>query len=71
VTPSPRRPRRVPPPEPRSGRYWTDLRVRHHAPDREAADAAVAALVEAAEQLGFELELARTRPHPPAGPLPD
>ena len=71
MTRAPRRPRRVPPSEPRAGRYWTDLRVRHEAADRQAADAAVAALVEAAENLGFEFELARTRPHPPAAPLPD
>jgi hypothetical protein len=71
VTPAPRRPRRVPPREPGPARYWTDLRVRHEAAGRDAADAAVATLVEAAEQLGFELELTRTRPHPPAAPLPD
>jgi hypothetical protein len=71
VIPPNRRRARVPSPDPGPGRYWTDLRVRHRAKDRRAADAAVEALVEAAEQLGFELELARTRPHAPAEPLPD
>jgi hypothetical protein len=36
-----------------------------------AADAAVARLIEAAEQLGFDLELAKTRPHAPSEPLPE
>ena len=56
--------------EPR-GRYWTDLRVRHTARDPVAADAAAARLIEAAEQLGFDLELAKTRPHAPSEPLPE
>jgi hypothetical protein len=72
MTPMPRRlPRRIPPREPAPGRYWSDLRFRHQASDRQAADAALARLVEAAEQLGFELELAKTRPHAPIEPLPD
>jgi len=52
-------------------RFWTDVRFRHESRDRQSADDAVARLVEAAEQLGFELELTRTRPHPPGEPLPD
>jgi hypothetical protein len=73
VTQPPRRTRRHRIPsggEPR-GRYWTDLRFRHTASDALAADAAVAQLVEEAERLGFDLELARTRPHAPSEPLPD
>jgi hypothetical protein len=65
-----RRPRTPSGGEPR-GRYWTDLRVRHTANDSAAADAAVARLIEAAERLGFDLELAKTRPHAPSEPLPD
>jgi hypothetical protein len=69
-------PRRTRPPRIRNartprGRYWTDLRVRHSASDPLTADAAVARLIEAAEQLGFDLELAKTRPHAPSEPLPE
>lgn len=67
----PRPPRRIPPSEPGPAPYWSDLRFRHHASDPEAAAAAVARLVEAAEELGFDLELHKTRRHPPEEPLPD
>jgi hypothetical protein len=67
----PTRRRRIPPRQPAPGRYWSDLRVRHRARDPHEAAAAVARLVEAAEQLGFDLELAKTRPHAPLEPLPD
>jgi hypothetical protein len=63
--------RRRPPVPPRPTRYWTDLRFRHAAMDADAANAAMVRLVAAAEDLGFELELTRTRPHAPAEPLPD
>jgi len=68
---APRRRRRPRPPDAASARFWTDLRLRHEARDRHAADTAVEGLVEVAERLGFELELAKTRPHAPAEPLPD
>jgi hypothetical protein len=61
----------MPPRQPAPGRYWSDLRVRHRARDAHEAAVAVAGLVEAAEQLGFELELAKTRPHAPLDSLPD
>ena len=65
------RPPRIPNGRTPRGRYWTDLRVRHAASDPLTADAAVARLVEAAERLGFDLELAKTRPHAPSEPLPE
>jgi hypothetical protein len=70
---SPRRPRRrrIPPSKPQPRLYWTDVRVRHRAHDAHAADADVAALIEVAERLGFDLELVKTRPHAPRDPLPD
>jgi hypothetical protein len=73
MTEPPRRPhrRRIPPIEPPPRLYWTDVRVRHRAHDAQAADADVAALIEAAERLGFDLELVKTRPHAPRDPLPD
>jgi hypothetical protein len=66
-----RRPSRPPPPQRASSLFWTDLRLRLRADDRSAADLAVERLVEAAEDLGFDLELAKTRHYPPAEPLPD
>jgi hypothetical protein len=63
--------RRRPPPPPKPKRYWTDLRFRHSASDDGSADTAIARLVAAAEDLGFDLELTKTRPHAPAEPLPD
>jgi len=66
-----RRARRPPPSDAAPARFWTDLRFRHEARDRQAADVAVERLVKVGEQLGFELELAKTRPHAPAEPLPD
>ena len=70
VPPRPRHTHRRPPPSPKPKRYWTDLRFRHTASDDETANAEVARLVAAAETLGFDLELTRTRPHPPGDPLP-
>ena len=60
-----------PPPRRRPKNYWTDLRFRHSAIDDETAEAAIARLITAAETIGFDLELSRTRAHPPGDPLPD
>jgi hypothetical protein len=49
--------------------WWTDVRFRHVAGSRDEAGEQVERLIEAADELGFELEVGSTTPNPPDGPV--
>ena len=50
--------------------WWSDLRFRHRAVDRDAAGDAVDRLIEAADRLGFALEVGTTGPERPVDRSP-